>query len=236
MPGGRRANLKVLRQISGALRQTEGSSPLPACRRQRKNPPLQALAPHREARRRAAPEIHRCLKHLCSMTRRGAAPMPRGVMRNPMEREALEPRRQKRAAPNINCIRQSCGELEAAEFAQIFLRQELAFSRRRCGDGKKRGCHGLAEKFPQICHAAVRLGRRWARRPLVHCYAMVIRRGMKAGFEWHEPGCSMWLAMNPDKLSSEERCVSTSNRNYEGSEGFKGRTYLVSPRWQRRRR
>ena len=52
---------------------------------------------------------------------------------------------------------------------------------------------------------------------------------VKAGFEWREPGCSMCLAMNPDKLSPEERCASTSNRNFEGRQGFKGRTHLVSP-------
>ncbi|TCT08286.1 3-isopropylmalate dehydratase large subunit [Aquabacter spiritensis] len=50
-----------------------------------------------------------------------------------------------------------------------------------------------------------------------------------AGFEWREPGCSMCLAMNPDRLSPEERCASTSNRNFEGRQGFKGRTHLVSP-------
>ena len=52
---------------------------------------------------------------------------------------------------------------------------------------------------------------------------------IEAGFEWREPGCSMCLAMNPDKLSPEERCASTSNRNFEGRQGFKGRTHLVSP-------
>jgi 3-isopropylmalate/(R)-2-methylmalate dehydratase large subunit len=50
-----------------------------------------------------------------------------------------------------------------------------------------------------------------------------------AGFEWREPGCSMCLAMNPDKLEPGERCASTSNRNFEGRQGFKGRTHLVSP-------
>ena len=50
-----------------------------------------------------------------------------------------------------------------------------------------------------------------------------------AGFEWREPGCSMCLAMNPDKLKPHERCASTSNRNFEGRQGFKGRTHLVSP-------
>jgi 3-isopropylmalate/(R)-2-methylmalate dehydratase large subunit len=50
-----------------------------------------------------------------------------------------------------------------------------------------------------------------------------------AGFEWREPGCSMCLAMNPDKLSPSERCASTSNRNFEGRQGRGGRTHLVSP-------
>jgi 3-isopropylmalate/(R)-2-methylmalate dehydratase large subunit len=51
----------------------------------------------------------------------------------------------------------------------------------------------------------------------------------EAGFDWREPGCSMCLAMNPDKLAPGERCASTSNRNFEGRQGFKGRTHLVSP-------
>jgi 3-isopropylmalate/(R)-2-methylmalate dehydratase large subunit len=50
-----------------------------------------------------------------------------------------------------------------------------------------------------------------------------------AGFEWREPGCSMCLAMNPDKLAPGERCASTSNRNFEGRQGKGGRTHLVSP-------
>ncbi|MDR3298876.1 MAG: 3-isopropylmalate dehydratase large subunit [Candidatus Accumulibacter sp.] len=50
-----------------------------------------------------------------------------------------------------------------------------------------------------------------------------------AGFEWREPGCSMCLAMNADRLSPGERCASTSNRNFEGRQGFGGRTHLVSP-------
>jgi 3-isopropylmalate/(R)-2-methylmalate dehydratase large subunit len=50
-----------------------------------------------------------------------------------------------------------------------------------------------------------------------------------AGFEWREPGCSMCLAMNPDKLSPGERAASTSNRNFEGRQGKGGRTHLVSP-------
>jgi 3-isopropylmalate/(R)-2-methylmalate dehydratase large subunit len=50
-----------------------------------------------------------------------------------------------------------------------------------------------------------------------------------AGFDWREPGCSMCLAMNDDRLKPGERCASTSNRNFEGRQGFKGRTHLVSP-------
>jgi len=52
---------------------------------------------------------------------------------------------------------------------------------------------------------------------------------LAAGFEWREPGCSMCLAMNADKLESGERCASTSNRNFEGRQGKGGRTHLVSP-------
>jgi 3-isopropylmalate/(R)-2-methylmalate dehydratase large subunit len=52
---------------------------------------------------------------------------------------------------------------------------------------------------------------------------------VEAGFEWREPGCSMCLAMNADRLSPGERSASTSNRNFEGRQGFKGRTHLVSP-------
>ncbi|MCW5696402.1 MAG: 3-isopropylmalate dehydratase large subunit [Bauldia sp.] len=52
---------------------------------------------------------------------------------------------------------------------------------------------------------------------------------LDAGFEWREPGCSMCLAMNDDRLKPGERCASTSNRNFEGRQGFKGRTHLVSP-------
>jgi len=51
----------------------------------------------------------------------------------------------------------------------------------------------------------------------------------EAGFEWREPGCSMCLAMNADKLLPGEHCASTSNRNFEGRQGFGGRTHLVSP-------
>jgi 3-isopropylmalate/(R)-2-methylmalate dehydratase large subunit len=52
---------------------------------------------------------------------------------------------------------------------------------------------------------------------------------IEAGLEWREPGCSMCLAMNPDKLGQGEHCASTSNRNFEGRQGFGGRTHLVSP-------
>jgi 3-isopropylmalate/(R)-2-methylmalate dehydratase large subunit len=50
-----------------------------------------------------------------------------------------------------------------------------------------------------------------------------------AGFQWREPGCSMCLAMNADRLEPGERCASTSNRNFEGRQGAGGRTHLVSP-------
>ncbi len=52
---------------------------------------------------------------------------------------------------------------------------------------------------------------------------------IRAGFDWREPGCSMCLAMNPDKLLPKERCASTSNRNFRGRQGRDGRTHLVSP-------
>ena len=50
-----------------------------------------------------------------------------------------------------------------------------------------------------------------------------------AGFEWREPGCSMCLGMNADRLNAGERCASTSNRNFEGRQGAGGRSHLVSP-------
>ena len=52
---------------------------------------------------------------------------------------------------------------------------------------------------------------------------------VEAGFEWREPGCSMCLAMNTDKLEPGERCASTTNRNFQGRQGRDGRTHLVSP-------
>jgi 3-isopropylmalate/(R)-2-methylmalate dehydratase large subunit len=57
-----------------------------------------------------------------------------------------------------------------------------------------------------------------------HVSAMVA-----AGFDWREPGCSMCLGMNPDRLAPGERCASTSNRNFEGRQGRGGRTHLMSP-------
>ena len=57
-----------------------------------------------------------------------------------------------------------------------------------------------------------------------------------AGFEWREPGCSMCLAMNPDKLAPGERCASTSNRNFEGRQGFKAARIWFRRPWRRRRR
>ena len=53
----------------------------------------------------------------------------------------------------------------------------------------------------------------------------------EAGFDWREAGCSMCLAMNPDKLAPGERCASTSNRNFEGRQGKGGRTHLSPPPW-----
>ncbi|KAG1676640.1 hypothetical protein FOA52_008770 [Chlamydomonas sp. UWO 241] len=89
--------------------------------------------------------------------------------------------------------------------------------------------------------AAVAKGRKVA----AHTYAMVVPGSglvkaqceaegldkilIDAGFDWREPGCSMCLAMNPDKLEPGERCASTSNRNFEGRQGSGGRTHLVSP-------
>jgi 3-isopropylmalate/(R)-2-methylmalate dehydratase large subunit len=53
---------------------------------------------------------------------------------------------------------------------------------------------------------------------------------LASGFQWREPGCSMCLGMNPDQLKPGQRCASTSNRNFEGRQGYRGRTHLVSPR------
>ncbi len=59
---------------------------------------------------------------------------------------------------------------------------------------------------------------------------------LAAGFEWREPGCSMCLGMNPDQLKPQQRAASTSNRNFEGRQGYKGRHASGSPQWRRRRR
>jgi hypothetical protein len=83
--------------------------------------------------------------------------MPRGVMRNPKLGEAFKPRRQTRAAPNINVMRFRCDEPKAKLRRVFFMRQQPAFSRRMHDGERCRRHHGLAEKFPQICHAAVRL-------------------------------------------------------------------------------
>jgi 3-isopropylmalate dehydratase small subunit len=69
--------------------------------------------------------------------------------------------------------------------------------------------------------------RAWSRRrPSAKAWTSIFR---DAGFEWREPGCSMCLAMNADRLEPGERCASTSNRNFEGRQGAGGRTHLVSP-------
>jgi hypothetical protein len=125
-----------LRQTSGALRQTEGSSRLCSARSRRKSAPREALKRHCEARNLAAPKIRRYLKDLFGMRRRGAARTPRGATPNPKAREALKPDRQKRAAPNINVMRYRCDELKAKLRRVFFMRQELAFSRRMRGGGK----------------------------------------------------------------------------------------------------
>ena len=91
------------------------------------------------------------------MRRRRAVRMPRGVMRNLKPSEALKPGSQQRAAPNINVMRFRCDEPKAKLRRGFFMRQEPAFSRRMRDDERCCGRHGLAEKFPQICHAAVRL-------------------------------------------------------------------------------
>ncbi len=57
----------------------------------------------------------------------------------------------------------------------------------------------------------------------------IAQKLQEAGFEWRMAGCSMCLGMNPDQLAPGERCASTSNRNFEGRQGYKGRTHLVSP-------
>jgi hypothetical protein len=91
------------------------------------------------------------------MRQRGAAANAARRDVNPMEREALKLGRNARTALNINCLRQSCGKLAATEFAQFFLRPSECFFAADAWRREKRGRHGLAENFPRICHAAVRL-------------------------------------------------------------------------------
>ncbi len=77
-------------------------------------------------------------------------------------------------------------------------------------------------KLAWWCRAPV-----WSRsRPRPRVWTQIFT---EAGFEWREPGCSMCLAMNADRLEPGERCASTSNRNFEGRQGQGGRTHLVSP-------
>jgi 3-isopropylmalate/(R)-2-methylmalate dehydratase large subunit len=99
--------------------------------------------------------------------------------------------------------------------------------------------NGRIEDFREV--AKIAQGRRVA----AHVNAMIVpgsglvkeqaeqegldRIFIEAGFEWREPGCSMCLAMNADKLAPGERCASTSNRNFEGRQGRGGRTHLMSP-------
>ncbi len=112
----------------------------------------------------------------------------------------------------------------------------------------RQGVHRLVHQQPHRGHARGRRGgadarpARWRRNVKL---AMVVpgsglvkeqaeREGLHeifkaAGFEWREPGCSMCLAMNADRLEPGERCASTSNRNFEGRQGAGGRTHLVSP-------
>ena len=99
--------------------------------------------------------------------------------------------------------------------------------------------NGRIEDLREV--AAVAKGRKVA----AHVHAMIVpgsglvkhqaeeegldRIFTEAGFDWREPGCSMCLAMNADRLEPGERCASTSNRNFEGRQGRGGRTHLVSP-------
>jgi 3-isopropylmalate/(R)-2-methylmalate dehydratase large subunit len=122
-------------------------------------------------------------------------------------------------------------------------RAELPVSRHPHRQGVHRLVHELAHRRLREAAAVVRrLGARVAKNVKL---AMVVpgsglvkeqaeREGLDlvfkgAGFEWREPGCSMCLAMNADRLEPGERCASTSNRNFEGRQGAGGRTHLVSP-------
>ena len=110
----------------------------------------------------------------------------------------------------------------------------------------RRGVDRLVHQRPHRGSARRGQGRRRARRSSSRlAYAMIVPGSglvkeqaeaegldkifLEAGFEWREPGCSMCLGMNPDQLKPEQRCASTSNRNFEGRQGYRGRTHLVSP-------
>ena len=85
-----------------------------------------------------------------------------------------------------------------------------------------------------ICSDAVTAGHRLELDRLAVAARQAEQEGLdqiftQAGFEWREPGCSMCLGMNEDRLNPGERCASTSNRNFEGRQGALGRTHLMSP-------
>ena len=110
------------------------------------------------------------------------------------------------------------GDIGAAiqKYAESF---NYSIVREYCG-------HGIGSEFheePQVMHYGKALVRAQAEEEGI---AQIF---IDAGFEWRLAGCSMCLAMNPDQLSEGERCASTSNRNFEGRQGYKGRTHLVSP-------
>jgi 3-isopropylmalate/(R)-2-methylmalate dehydratase large subunit len=109
---------------------------------------------------------------------------------------------------------------------------------------RRRGVHRLLHQRPHRGHARRRRGRERAATwpPACGAGGAGLRPGeaagraegldrilLEAGFEWRDPGCSMCLGMNPDKLTPGQRCASTSNRNFEGRQGPGGRTHLLSP-------
>ena len=135
------------------------------------------------------------------------------------------------------------GDREAAERALAYMGLD-----RRTAAARHHRRHGVPRELHQLAHRGLPRRRRRARGPLAsrqglralavpgshRVKAQAEAEGLDkiftaAGFEWREPGCSMCLAMNPDKLAVGERCASTSNRNFEGRQGRGGRTHLVSP-------
>ena len=129
-------------------------------------------------------------------------------------------------------------------------KRALAYMGLKAGhaDARHRGRHRVHRVVHQLAHRRpARRGRRSSTgrqvkpgvRTLVVPGSMAVKAQAEAegldqvftaaGFDWREPGCSMCLAMNPDKLAPGERCASTSNRNFEGRQGKGGRTHLVSP-------